>query len=110
MLDDVEAPEEALRAPGAADELDPQHAAEAVEERACHFVVRVIFEPRVMHVPYVLAAVAPLRDSPRVLVLSRDADVERLEAAFEKPASEGVGRLSPYHHLLAHLLDVRCGA
>jgi hypothetical protein len=42
--------------------------------------------------------------------LAADAHVERLEAALEKPAGEGVGRLPPHGHLVSHFLDVRVGA
>src|SRR4051812_25452985 len=110
VLDQTESSQEPLRAAAAANELDRQHAAEAIEKRPGYFVVRMVFEPRIMHVPNLLAAVTPLGDSARVLVLSRDADVDRLEPALEEPAGEGIGRLPPHHHLLANLLDVRRGA
>src|SRR5678816_378537 len=61
-------------------------------------------------VEYPLDAVltgAPLGDGHGVFVVPRDADVQRLETAFEQPRRERVRRLAPEHHLLPNFLDVR---
>src|SRR6476660_4792032 len=50
---------------------------------------------------------APIRDAHRVLVLPLHADFEGLQAALQQPASKGIGRLTPNHHLATDFVDER---
>ena len=100
------ADEAVCRSP-AARELQTEHAAVSIHLERRDLVVRMRLQPGVMNNLHFLALLAPARDAQGILVLAPHAHVQRLEAALQHPAGERVRRLSPYHHLLPHLLDVR---
>ena len=69
-------------------------------------MVGVRRKPRIVDDLHLFALSAPERDAHRILVLSLDAHVERLETALQHPAGKRIRSLAPDDHLLPHFLDV----
>ena len=82
----------------------------AFREAMRDVLIRVTGRSDAPELPNLAPLVAPLRDPQRVLVLSADANVQRLQPPLQQPAGERVRRLAPHDHLLPHLLHVRGSA
>ena len=102
--------EQPLRRQSAAAELERQHSTISRHLVLRDLMIRVPGQSRVMHPRDTALTSQPRRQFHRIRVLALDAHVQRLEAPLEQPAGEGIGRLSPHHHLLPHLLHVRGSA
>src|SRR5688572_902460 len=100
---------EAVRRLRAPEQLEREHAAEAVERGARNLVILMIRQAGVVDVADLFPTLRPRRNARRILVLSTDTYVECLQAAVEQPDGEWVWRLSPHHHLLPYFLDVGRG-
>src|SRR5690348_9661535 len=100
MADQLELSQKSFCGARATGQLEGHHTTEPIKKRASNLVVRMRRKTRVMDAFDLLTLRAPLGDSHCVLVLSSNANVERLDSTLEEPAGERIGRLPPEHHLL----------